>query len=515
MKILILYDIKKGTIKYSNWHDGFTKAIDLLKIDQFLNIEMININENQKPELNNYDIVFIKWGFGSCMQNYAIQYFQKNKKRCKLGIFISSIKIPTDSEIKLYDIMFYETEWYRKYSNLDRHKYIYHAFGIDTDIMKKQSNITKKYDYIYVGNISTAKSASKLLNKNGRRLAVGFKSDNSIINKFTDAGIDVIDFVHYFELSKLYNMSRKCYVPCSIDGGGERAVLEARACGLPVEIEENEKLKELVSGDIYDSKYYCDKIKRGIFDMINMNIFCLDDIHNTFKTTNLSLVQIGAMDGVTFDKSYNFIKSNPNIKAYLLEPVQYYFNKLVDNYSDSEGHIILINNCLAKADGKIDFHMIDPEEIEKKNLPKFLMGISSMSTTRNSLSEEYWETKGKIHTQKYGWTYENLIKNNIRCAQVNSICAKTLFSRYNIGVIDILLISAGGYEYEILQDFLQLCKPKYIKMECGSIVSNTTNSCGNSSTSQMHQNNLKNLLMQNNYKIIFQTCQECIALYLF
>lgn len=143
------------------------------------------------------------------------------------------------------------------------------------------------------------------------------------------------------------------------------------------------------------------------------------------------------------------------------------------------------------------------------------MGVSSMSTERNSLSKTYWNTKGKIHTEKYGWTYDNLVKDNIRCVQTNSICVKTLLSRYNIGTIDILLLSAGGFEYEILQDFLQLQKPKYIKMECGNIPPNISKGCGTILKTGTDSNNLKNLLMQNNYRIVSHTCQECIALYLF
>lgn len=502
MKILILYDIKKGSIKYDNWHDGFTKAIELLKKDIFFNVEMMNINDNSHPNLNIYDFVFIKWGFGSCMQNYAEKYFQNNTKKCKLGIFISSIRIPTDREIQLYDILYYETEWYRKYANLDRHRYIYHAFGIDTDIMNEEPKPIKKYDYIYVGNINAEKDAEKLLNKNGKRIAVGFKSDKSIVNKFLDNGINVVDFVEYRDLVKLYNASRVCYIPCSINGGGERAVLEARSCGLTIEIENNEKLKELLTCDIYDSKYYCEKIKRGIFDVINSDVKGLNNIYSTLKNTELILVQVGAMDGIKFDKSYNFIKSNPNIKAYLLEPVQYYFKKLIDNYSEAEGHIILINNCISKVDDKINFYIIDPEELEKKKLPEFLMGISSISCDRNSLGESYWKKRGLIHTQKYGWTYDNIIKDNVRQIQVNSITVSTLFKKYNIDHIDILLISAGGYEYEILQEFLLLCRPKYIRME-------------NSNIPMIYQNNLRNIFMQNNYKVIVNTSQEYIAIYLF
>lgn len=48
------------------------------------------------------------------------------------------------------------------------------------------------------------------------------------------------------ELAQLYRESRLVYFPMSEVGGGERAVLEARACGCNVEIApDNAKLQSL------------------------------------------------------------------------------------------------------------------------------------------------------------------------------------------------------------------------------------------------------------------------------
>lgn len=501
MKIAILYYISPGSIKYKKWHDGFTKAIDILRKDDFFQIKMINFFDDSNIELNDFDIVMIKWGFGSTMQNYAQHYFKLKTKKCKIGLFISSIRQPTDHEMKFYDILFYETDWYKNYAKLNNHPHTYHAFGIDTDIMKFQSE-QKKYDYIFVGNITEHKRPLNLINKKGKKLVVGFLENKNIINELKKNDIEVLDFVEYSELAKLYNMSNNCYVPCKIDGGGERAVLEARSCGINVEIEnDNKKLSELLESDIWDSVYYSNQIKRGLMDLINENIKCDIDLYEFFSRSNLSIVQVGAMDGIKFDKLYPYIKKNNNVKAFLFEPVKYYFDKLVMNYKDSEGHIILINRAISNSDEEISFYIIDPIEIEKYKLPEFLMGISSIYEDRNSLSESYWTSRGKVHTEKYGWTYENIIKKYKKKIKVNSIKPITFLKNYSVNKIDILAIDCEGHDFCIIKDFLQNIKPKYIKFEYNNLPKNELEEC-------------KNYLLLNNYKTIFYNSQECLAIFL-
>lgn len=272
MKIAILYKINPGTIKFNKWHDGFTKAIDILKATyNDMQIQMINFYVNKNLELNNYDIVMIKWGFGSDMQHYAKNYFESKGKKCKIGLFISSIIKPTDNDLKFFDLLFYETEWYKQYAGLNRHKNIYHAFGIDTAVMKKMPEVEKKYDIIFVGAISKHKRPLNILKKEGTKLAVGFLEDNELVTKLKADGVNVINFVTFDNLAKLYNMSKCCYVPCTVDGGGERAVLEARACGINVLIEnDNAKLKELIKSPLYDSHYYANQIRKGFLNTIKL-----------------------------------------------------------------------------------------------------------------------------------------------------------------------------------------------------------------------------------------------------
>lgn len=78
-------------------------------------------------------------------------------------------------------------------------------------------------------------------------------------------GIGVLPQIDDARLATIYHSSRNVYVPADIFGGGERAVLEARACGINVEVEDdNPKLKELLTSPIWDEKYYANQLKKGI-----------------------------------------------------------------------------------------------------------------------------------------------------------------------------------------------------------------------------------------------------------
>jgi glycosyltransferase involved in cell wall biosynthesis len=264
MKICVLYNIPNKSIKYTSWKDGFTKAISILK--KKFNIDLINSFDNPNINFNQYSLVFFKESFyGHIYKKYKDKLVKTNK----LGLFISSSNIiPNDHVLKIYDVLFYETNWYYKYAQLNRHQNSYHAFGIDNEIMKP--NIQDKiYDVIFVGNIVNYKRPLKILHLSGKKICLGFKTDKSLIKQLLENDVEIVDFVEYHKLADYYNKSKLCYVPCSIHGGGERAVLEARSCGIPVKIEnDNPKLKELCKSEIYTAEYYAQQVENGILKTI-------------------------------------------------------------------------------------------------------------------------------------------------------------------------------------------------------------------------------------------------------
>ena len=130
----------------------------------------------------------------------------------------------------------------------------------------KPLNIDKSYDVISIGNICRHKRPLKIQDLPGKKkIWLGFKKQDWFVSRLIKGNVTVLDFVQYSELARYYNMSKLCYIPCTLHGGGERAVLEARACGVPVKIEpDNLKLKEMLDSEIYTSIYYADQIHKGI-----------------------------------------------------------------------------------------------------------------------------------------------------------------------------------------------------------------------------------------------------------
>ena len=271
-KIGILASVNPKSPKFKFWHDGFTEAVKKLSKD--FEVTMIFFGGNQPNqvlnEINQQDLIIVKSAWRTPMD----YFIRKNSKSIKplLGLMISASKHgPSQKEQAFYDVVWYETYWYKNRSI--KHRNAFHAFGIDTTVMQPIES-KKIYDYITVGAPRKYKRLYYLLKKSGKRLLIGDQlnkdsKSEELIDKLIMDGVRVEDFIDYPTLARKYNQSITCYVPCSLHGGGERSVLEARACGLIVEIEDNnQKLKELLESPIWDADYYARQLKLGIQSLI-------------------------------------------------------------------------------------------------------------------------------------------------------------------------------------------------------------------------------------------------------
>ena len=200
--------------------------------------------------LGYFDFV-LGWGaFGSPADN-LLMGMTDNKK----GLCLAGNATPVPKMIN-YDVIFYETDWIKK--NYLRHAkaYMVKAFGVNDNIFYHNRLMEDKiWDYLSVGSFSYWKNHNKMINKTGTRLCIGeVQKDNmlesmDIIRELVSNDIGVSGTISPKKLNKLYNLTKKVYIPATLEGGGERAVLEARTCGCTV-IVENEKLQELVDRPI-------------------------------------------------------------------------------------------------------------------------------------------------------------------------------------------------------------------------------------------------------------------------
>lgn len=266
-KLLFIYDLENEEL----WKDGLWAAIELLKKD--FKVEKWNIAKPApNKDLSDVDFV-LGWGaFGSPVDK-VLKNFPMQKGLCLGGYS------PLQENVE-YSIIFYETEWSKKWLEQFCDVPMKHAFGTNTDIYKKMNiaDENKLWDYLTVGSFSLWKRQENLTLKEGHKMAVGqiqrsnLSESIDIIGNLLLGHCGVSDMVSPEELAKMYNLSRKVYIPAEVMGGGERAVLEARACGIPVEVEkDNPKLQELLTSPIWDQYYYASQLKGGINECLNEN----------------------------------------------------------------------------------------------------------------------------------------------------------------------------------------------------------------------------------------------------
>lgn len=270
-KLLFVFDHKYP----DRWMDGLWAALNLLEDD--FEIDRFNLQVSDTNDYPNEHDFVLGWGAFGSRVDQALQPVRSIKK----GLCIAGNAMPPTGADN-YDVLFYETKWYRPQINF--HKNIVHAFGINSDIYNSEpvSNLVNMsfatpvvWDYIGVGSLSAWKRWDKILGKNGLKLVVGeYQVGNeteslSIAQNLVKNGCMVSNMVNPVDLANLYRWSRVCYIPADINGGGERAVLEARACGLKVEVEfDNPKLLELLTCPIYDEKYYAAQLKKGVLSCL-------------------------------------------------------------------------------------------------------------------------------------------------------------------------------------------------------------------------------------------------------
>ena len=204
------------------------------------------------------------------------------------------------------------------------------------------------------------------------------------------------------------------------------------------------------------------------------------------------VIQVGANDGKRFDPLHKHLRKND--KGIFIEPIEYYFKKLVKTYRKYP-HLIFENVAIHDFDGTVKMYTIDIKkikEIKKKSknmqLQEVLRGISSLYKDRNQLRSykeyisEVWVKwmKFKNLIKKYNVEYlrgvsslyndKNMLrsyKEYISEVKVKCMKFKTLIKKYNIEYIDWLFIDTEGHDLILIADFpFEILKPKKIYFAC-------------------------------------------------
>jgi len=267
--VLVAYAAAPGSVKASSWSDGFVRAVSLLAPEiesEWCNLEDPDDERHFRSKLRECDVLLTKSNWGWIVDRYV----RRNTllSRTPRTIMVSGIAPPQPWwRTKFYDVIFYQTEWYRRFLPDDR--LLVHAYGTNTSFLYPRNQPGDfEWDWLCVGNIRAPKRPDMLLGKSGRRLAIGDlkQSDPALIQRLRDDGVVVRDYVPLEQLRELYWSARRVYVPARLDGGGERQIMEAVACGAEVVIEQdNPKLAEvLASTSKWTEQYFADQLRFGL-----------------------------------------------------------------------------------------------------------------------------------------------------------------------------------------------------------------------------------------------------------
>ncbi len=164
---------------------------------------------------------------------------------------------------------------------------------------------------------------------------------------------------------------------------------------------------------------------------------------------DIFLLQIGAMDGKTFDPMHEYI-TQFRWQGLLVEPVKEHFAALSALYKDHEG-MALANVAVGEHDGLATLHRIKNEDVARKRVPHWGLGLASLYKDRNALA--------------FAEVEPLMIEEEVPCLRLS-----TLLKSYAVPRIDILQIDAEGHDYHILKQLnFNKYHPLVINMEIVNI----------------------------------------------
>jgi FkbM family methyltransferase len=168
-------------------------------------------------------------------------------------------------------------------------------------------------------------------------------------------------------------------------------------------------------------------------------------------------LQIGAMDGISFDMAYRYLIDQA-WHGLLVEPAPDMYEKLQINYKKNP-NMRFENAAVTERDGTIQLTRIDPKAVEDGLIYREALGISTIVPNR-----------GLMSNAKFQEEYKDVLQRYLHKIDVPAISFPHLIDKHNITNIDLLLVDTEGADCMILQEFLKIMprlkqKPQMIMFE--------------------------------------------------
>ena len=276
IKLLFVYDLLPEHDLF--WRDGLWAALKELEKEwevTYLNIAKEEDWEKKWWDLEGKNDFVLGWG-GTGSPHFLKVW--ANGIGGKGGWCFGGGNI-NEERLEKFPVVFVENE-----SQLIKPNFR-HAFGTNTDLFKTlQQPII--IDALYPAAFAYWKHQEQFAviceQENLKGLAVGYIQRNNpqesyeLVSACVAREVAVMDWVPAESLVWLYNASKEVIITADASGGSERAVLEAKACGVPVRVvSDSEKLHVLnkLSTEEVRTEWnhikYASKLKEGIREVLS------------------------------------------------------------------------------------------------------------------------------------------------------------------------------------------------------------------------------------------------------
>ena len=185
----------------------------------------------------------------------------------------------------------------------------------------------------------------------------------------------------------------------------------------------------------------------------------LDSFLNEYslsKINTLTVVQIGANDGITNDPIHKFIKRD-NWRGVLLEPQFFVYENYLKKIYQRNKEIHTLCAAIGVKDDKQYLYKIGFCDM------RWATGLASFfkENVEKAFSTGFVQKKCSKYNIKLPSASER-----IKSEEVMVISPETLLNRYNITTIDLLQIDVEGFDFEVIKIFdIQKTRPKTIIFE--------------------------------------------------
>lgn len=283
---------------FLHWNDGLRAALQVLSekygwVIDFYNLPSLKTAQITQDEIDSYDFA-LYWG-GFLQKQHQRKVFKKS------GLCFAGG--PTHSKFASnFDVIFAESA-IDEVELKQNGSYVVKAFGTNTKLFKPNPQQPKLFDYLYPAAFAKWKRHDLFFDYVSSRshgtgsqtaLAVGYIQPNNheyeCVQVCLDNGIGVMPWIPAEALVWLYNASREVVLAADPNGGCQRSVLEAKACGIPVTVLNQQhpklvELQDLSREEVltnWSEEAYAEQLKLGIETVINSS-----QPHLVFKDNHL------------------------------------------------------------------------------------------------------------------------------------------------------------------------------------------------------------------------------------